>query len=432
VSVSSNGAQGNQPSARFDGPAISASGRFIAFESGATNLVIGDTNHTPDIFVRDRGSGITERVSVDSAGVAANAVSGQPAISASGRYVAFQSIASNLVPGDTNEERDIFVHDRETGATERVSVSSTGEEALNDGEAPSISANGRYVAWDSRARNLVPGDTNSTEDVFVHDRQTGVTERVSVDSEGNQTEFAGYNFGPVISANGRHVAWFSRATNLVPDDTNGRDDVFVHDRETGITERVSVNSAGGQSIGGGSAPSISSNGRYVAFFSDSPNLVADDTNHAGDVFVHDRVTGMTERVSVNSAGEEGHSFLGSDRANISANGRYVAFRSGFFDLVPDDTNDLSDIFVHDRATGTTERISVDTEGNESHGGLGSWESAISAKGRYVAFNSEATDLVPGDTNDEWDVFVHTRAVGSATPRPERSHLIRFEGARHGG
>jgi Tol biopolymer transport system component len=411
VSVDSAGNQGNGDSWNT---AISADGRYVAFMSGASNLVPGDTNGQLDVFVHDRGTGATSRVSVDSSGNQANAESGTPfmsaAISADGRYVAFYSGATNLVPGDTNNTSDIFVHDRETGVTERVSVDSAGVQGNSaSGQFAAISGDGRFVAFDSDATNLVAGDTNGVGDVFVHDRQTGVTQRVSVDSAGNQGN--GYSYdATAISADGRFVGFKSQATNLVPGDTNGAEDIFVHDRQTGVTQRVSVDSAGNQGNGWSEGPAISADGRYVAFYSLATNLVPGDTNGQWDVFVHDRQTGVTQRVSVDSAGNQGNG--GSMHTAISADGRYVAFMSSATNLVPGDTNGAEDIFVHDRQTGVTQRVSVDSAGNQGNDVASVVQIGISADGRYVAFSSNATNLVPDDTNGCQDVFVHDRGVAA--------------------
>jgi Tol biopolymer transport system component len=215
ASVSSDGVGGDDLSWESD---INADGRFVAFESGASNLVPGDTNGVPDIFVRDRATGTTERVSVSSEGVEGNSVSWNPAISPDGRYVVFMSYASNLVTGDTNLSGDIFVHDRQTGVTERVSVSNGSTEGNGDSFDPAVSTYGRYVAFISFASNLVTGDTNNRSDIFVHDRQTGVTERVSVSSAGAQSN--GFSELPDISGDGRFVTYYSAASNLVQNDTN--------------------------------------------------------------------------------------------------------------------------------------------------------------------------------------------------------------------
>ncbi|MFC6674097.1 TolB family protein [Marinobacterium aestuariivivens] len=401
VSVNSAGVEGNNFS---NVPAISADGRFVAFRSGASNLVAGDTNGTGDVFVHDRATGATSRVSVNSSGVEGNGDSARdiPAISADGRFVAFVSGANNLVAGDTNGEEDIFVHDRDIGATFRVSIDSAGNQANGSSFEPAISADGHFVVFHSFASNLVAGDTNPL-DVFVHDRVTGATTRVSVDSSGNQA--AGGSARPAISADGRFVAFGSGASNLVTGDTNGRPDVFVHDRDTGATTRVSVDSAGIEGNSDSDNPAISADGRFVAFNSRASNLVAGDTNGRYDVFVHDRVTGTTSRMSVDSAGVEGNgdSFTQSD---ISADGRFTTFPSRASNLVTGDTNSTNDVFVHDRLTGTTSRVSVDSAGVEANGS--SSNPAISADGRFVAFSSGASNLVASDTNGAFDVFVHGR------------------------
>src|SRR6058998_1751352 len=236
----------------------------------------------------DRQTGTTERVSVDSAGNQGNGDSTDVALSADGRFVAFTSVAPDLVTGDTNGAMDVFVHDRQTGTAERVSVDSAGNQANGDSTDVALSADGRFVAFTSAAPDLVAGDTNGAADVFVHDRQTGTTERVSVDSAGTQAN--GSSFGRALSADGRFVAFISVAPDLVAGDTNGVADVFVHDRQTGTTERVSVDSAGNQANGDSTDVALRADGRFVAFTSAAPDLVAGDTNGAADVFVHDRGT----------------------------------------------------------------------------------------------------------------------------------------------
>jgi Tol biopolymer transport system component len=399
ASVSSAGAQGDDYS---ESPSISADGRFVAFQSDATSLVPGDTNGYADIFVHDRSTGETARVSVSSAGEQGNGGSYEPSISADGRYVAFRSAASDLVPGDTNHHNDVFVHDRLTGETTRVSVTSAGGQGNGSSYDPSISADGEFVAFQSYASNLVPADTNGYADVFVHDRQTGETTRVSVSSSGNEGNDASNS--PSISADGWFVASESQASDLVPGDTNGVQDVFVHDRSTGETTRVSVSSAGEQGNGSSYDPSMSAGGEFVAFRSAASDLVPVDTNNVDDIFVHDRSTGETTLVSVSSSGEQGTGV--SYDPCVNADGGCVAFRSAASNLVPDDTNARHDIFVHNRLTGKTTRVSVSSAGEQGNGH--SDDPSISADGRFVAFHSGATNLVADDTNAADDVFVHER------------------------
>lgn len=428
VSISSEGELANWDI--YDS-AISADGRYVAFSSYASNLVPGDTNKKFDVFVHDRATGETERVSVSSSGKQGNDTSLAPSISADGRYVAFESYANNLVAGDTNQWPDVFVHDRATGSTKRISVSSNGIEGNNYSLSPSISADGRYVTFESYARNLVSEDTNRKCDVFVHDRKTGVTERVSLDSDGTQGN--SHSRASSISADGRFVVFQSAARNLVPEDTNKTWDIFVRDRVEGITERVSVDSNGNQSsirweeyvdewppgsrpFPLSNHPFISADARYVTFASYADNLVSEDTNKAGDIFIHDRVTGVTERVSVDSNGNQANQW--SYRATMSADGRYVTFISDASNLVPEDTNRGWDVFVHDRKTGATERVSVDIDGKQvEHLILEYFFPTVSADGRYVTFLSDASNLVPGDTNGSTDAFVRDRGP-NCTKVPE--------------
>lgn len=412
VSISTSGAEANGESG---GAEISGNGRFVAFHSLATNLVAGDTNGQPDVFVHDRATGRPTRVSVTSSGEQANVGSGSPSISGDGRFVAFHSAASNLVPADTNRNIDVFVHDRRTGRTERVSVSSTREEGNGSAMQPSISADGRYVVFTSFSSTLVADDRNPSWDIFLHDRATHRTSLVSLSSTGEQ----GNNLSdyPHISANGRHVVFTSIATNLVEGDTNRISDIFVRDLHAGTTVRASVSSGGSEPNGGGSGPGvIDGRGRFVAFTSYASNLVPGDTNHVRDVFLRDLSTGRTTRVSVSSAGTQAEE--GGNVNSISWDGRYIAFDSISMDLVSDDTNAAYDGFLHDRVTGETVRISVSSGGHEGSPAFPISDSAagsLSASGRFAAFPSSASNLVFGDTNLAVDVFVHDLRPRSTCP-----------------
>jgi len=339
VSVSSREIQAN---ANAQGPVISANGRYVAFSSEASDLAPDDTNSATDVFVRDLVNGTTRRVSVSGAGSQSNGTSVATAISATGRYVAFGSDATNLVASDTNETWDVFVRDRSAGTTERVSVSSSGTEANAVTDIAAISAQGRYVAFHTFASNLVPGDTNGIADVFVRDRSTGTTERVSVSSSGAQAD-NGESAYPTISASGRFVAFHSTAANLVPGDSDFSNDVFLRDRLNGTTRRMSIG-ANGQPVFG-AFPSISAGGRYIAFTSTRQDWVPGDPGTL-DVFVRDRRTKTTELVSVRTDGTYGNDV--STGAAISGDGRYVAFHTLAWNLAPDDTNNTWDVFRRDR------------------------------------------------------------------------------------
>jgi Tol biopolymer transport system component len=433
-----------------EAPSINADGRFLAFDSHASNLIAGDTNERNDVFVRDRLGGKTTRVSVRTGGEQGSDASYVRGISADGRFVVFSSYASNLVAGDTDECNgrgpvscsDVFVRDRMTGKTTRVSVGIGGKQANgNSGEA-AISADGRFVAFSSYASNLVAGDNNNCvkkypgrypcADVFVHDRATGKTERVSVSSGGAQANGDSGRGRLAISANGRYVAFVSDASNLVAGDTNHEcfdsndrvhyncGDVFVRDRATEKTTRVSVSSGGTQANGASSEPSISADGRFVTFSSAASNLVAGDTSscvrmNCSDVFVRDRATGKTTLVSASSGGTQANG--PSSEPSISADGRFVAFSSYAANLVAGDTSscarmNCSDVFVRDRATGQTTRVSVSSAGKQANGS--SDNPSISADGHVVAFSSAASNLVNGDTNKLRDVFVRDRAAGTTS------------------
>jgi hypothetical protein len=403
ASINSNGEQGNDSSF---GASLSADGGYLAFASHATNFVEGDTNASQDIFVRDMQTGIVTRVSVDSNGVQGNGGSYPTlSLSADGRYIAFSSLASNLVSDDTNEIFDIFLHDMQTGVTTRVSVDSNGVQANNGSANSYIAADGRYIVFESDATNLVPGDTNGIADIFLHDMQTGVTTRVSVDSNGMEAN--NYSSLPSISADGRYISFYSYASNLVSGDTNQTLDIFLHDMQTGSTTRMSVDSNGAEANGSSySSSSISADSRYVAFGCSATNLVPGDTNGVNDIFVHDTQTGVTTRVSVDSNGVQAND--GSFFPSISADGRYIAFASGATNLVQNDNNGVFDIFVHDMQTGITTRVSVNTSGVEANSH--STNLFLSADGNYVAFESDATNLVQNDTNLRTDVFVYRQAV----------------------
>lgn len=400
VSVDSAGVQGDGDSY---GGSISADGRFVVLVSSASNLALGDTNGTWDVFVHDRQSGSTALVSVNSAGVQGDLASGGISpISPDGRYVAFRSLATNLVPDDTNGNLDVFVHDRENGETTRVSIGPDGRQGNQYSDGASLSADGRFVAFYSRASTLVAGDTNVGLDVFVRDRQAGVTSIVSVDSAGVQGNT--HSWEPSISDDGRFVAFHSDATNLIPGDTNGKTDIFVHDRQGGVTTRVSVSSAGVQGDHESVLSSISADGRFVAFQSSASNLVSGDTNGWDDVFVRDRQLSTTTRMSVGWTGMQGN--LDSWNPSISGDGLFVAFLSYATNLVPGDTNGWGDAFVHDRRTGITTRESVSSNGGQ--GNHHSYSGAISADGRFVVFSGRASNIVPGETKDTADAFVHDR------------------------
>lgn len=392
VSVSNTGEQG--AASRLGGKAaVSDGGRFTTFTSDGPTFVPGDTNSAGDVFVRDALTGTTTRVSVSENGEQADRYSFSSSISADGRYVAFASYATNLVPDDTNENADVFVRDTVAGTTTRVSVTGSGADGNAASSNPVISADGRQVTFGSLASNLVRGDTNRRQDVFVRDLAGGTTTRVNVSSSEEQAtddaaaEIA-LTFSSVVA--GRYVAFRSGATNLVADDTNGTWDVFVRDLVEGTTVRASVSDGGAQAdarmIGGFS---ITADGRHVVFESPASNLVDGDTDGKVDVFRRDLVAGTTTLIELAGAGESESGFL----AQISPDGRRLAYSSSGY----------GELLVRDLVTGDTTAIDVSGDGAPGNGA--SWNKAFSPDGSFIAFESTASNLVDGDTNAGRDVFV---------------------------
>ncbi|MHB8793781.1 MAG: hypothetical protein ACYC6O_10670, partial [Thermoleophilia bacterium] len=378
---------------------LSADNNFTAFASQASNLVSGDTNAAADVFMKDNRSGQTTRVSVPQAGGQATGVSDMPAVSSDGRYISFRSTAANLVTGDTNAAADIFRKDTQTGEIVRVSTSSAAAQSNGASDWSAISADGNQVAFRSSANNLVTGDTNNVADVFVKNITTGQTTLVSADSAAAQANNTSDRMD--ISADGRYVVFRSAASNLVAADTNGKWDVFVKDTQTGATTCLSQ---GGNSDSGW--PAISADGMYVTYPSSASNLVAGDTNAQRDIFKAGVADGVITRVNTSVAGAQTSGYCGIP--DISGDGRYVAFFSSAGTLVTGDTNGVLDIFRKDTLTGEVLRYSTSTAGAQSNGG--SNYPAISTDGLYISYASQASNLVTGDTNATWDVF-----LGSKTP-----------------
>lgn len=399
ISLGPGGVQGDGHSTR---PLLSRDGRYLAFTSAASNLVPGDTNAAGDVFVHDRLLGQIERVSVGSSGEQGNGGSQAAAISADGRWVLFSSNAANLVVGDTNGVMDSFLRDRIHGQTLRVSLGTGGIQANRACTAVGISGNGRVVGFYSNSTNLAPGIHGTLYQVFVRDLDSGETRCISVNASGTAGNH--HSFGPVLSDDGRFGAFEGLASNLVPGDTFNRADVFVFDLATDVLERVSISTSGLQGNGDSSAPAFSGDGRYVAFHSMAYNLVPGDGAVFLDVFVRDRLAGTTERVSESTAGilGNGDSWLPS----ISADGRFVSFSSMATNLVPGGTVSPFNIYVHDRSSRRTDRLSVAYAGGPASND--SILPSISADGMLVAFESNANNLVPGDTNNRADVFLLDR------------------------
>ncbi len=393
VSVTPNGVQADLGSYNT---AVSANGRYVAFMSQATNLAAHDNNGVFDVFVRDRVTHKTWLVSRSAPGVTGNGDSNNPSISANGRYVAFDSNASDLTAHDTNNNRDVFVYDRVKHQMRLVSRNSSGVQGASGSEGPSISDDGRYVAFSSGASNLIGADTNNVFDVFVHDRVTHKTGLVSRNSSGVQGNAASYN--PSVSATGRLIAFDSAADNLIAQDGNGSIDVFVYARVTHKTRLVSRTRSGAQGNDGSDLPSISANGRMVAFQSLASNFGS--SGPGLDVFVYDRQTHRLRLVSRSNAGVAGN---GPSRfPSISADGRVVVYASVADNLVGHDTNASVDVFAFNRTASRTRLVSQASAG--THGDAGSDNPSPSSNGKVVAFESNATNLIAHDTNNKSDIF----------------------------
>ena len=376
ISTSSSGVQGNISTSQA--PSISADGRYIVFESSAYNLVDRDTNNKSDIFLKDTLTGATTLVSTSSSGTQGNNHSSNPYISADGKHVVFESEASNLVDGDTNGYGDIFIKDIQTGVITLVSTSSSGVQGIFDSSNPSISADGKYVVFDSFSSNLVDGDTNDTLDIFLKDIQEGTLTLVSTSSSGIQGTRYYSSQNPSISADGRYVAFESQAANLVSGDTGVWQDIFLKDIQTGETTLVSASSSGSQEWHDSYNPSISADGRYVIFERYT-------SGYKRDIFLKDTQTGALTMVSTSSSGEVGNDV--SYTSSISADGRYVTFGSTASNLVSGDTNGYGDIFLKDTQTGTT--ILVASASSSGDLGNGYSSPSISGDGSNIAFVSGA-------------------------------------------
>ena len=409
VSLSSFGVAGNGESWA---PAISGNSRYVAFQSAADNLVDGDTNGVLDIFLHDRETGETRRVSRHEDGQQGNCDSQAPAISGGGRTVVFHSCALNLVDGDSNNVRDVFAYDRDTGEMERVSVHTDGTQANDVSGDPSVSGDSRIVAFWSYADNLIEGDNEGLADIFLHDQDNGATWRITINGAGDGGN--GDSRFPAISNDGRFVVFESDASNLTAGDDGIYRDILIFDRSSGATERVSVSDDEQAAEGESFAAAVSGSGRYVAFVSYAANLVDGDTNSLPDVFVRDRSDGRTLRVNVSNSGEQVQVLETDQEPTFSADGRYVAFKSRADNLVPDDTNEVGDIFRYDLQQGTISLVSVNGDGVQ--GNNASQSPSLSDTGRFVAFSSRASNLVARDGNEKRDIFVHD--IVGPPPPPE--------------
>ena len=407
-------------------PAVSSDGRFVAFSSSASNLVANDTNNHADIFVYDRTQKVVERVSVDSNGAEGNNDSSHPSISSDGRYVAFQSQASNLVPSDTNGQansaqgQDIFVYDRQAHTMERVSLTDGGGEADQASENPSISGDGNFVAFDSPASNLVSGFVHGPVNVYITNRGLHTIQGVTVPISDPAAIRSTLN--PVFARDGSALVFELAVTRLAftPPAYSYRD-IYVFDLASRTLTRVSGTSAGLAANGSqSSSPSISDDGQKIAFQSNLKNLNFYDLNNALDVFVFDRSTGKTRLVSVDQTGQN----LGSQDATspaISGDGQHVAFQTHSDNLVTPPTDGGQHIFMKDLSSDAVHVLSLNASNTLAD--QPSELPALSADGLVVAFESLAANLNPGDNNAATDIFVSTRPAAAPDSLALLSSLI---------
>lgn len=404
ISKSSTGAFGNAGSRTpQSGRGLSADGRIALFTSDASNLVPGDTNAYGDVFCYDTTTDALVRVNLGPGALQSNQSSGACAVSADGGMAVFWSFASNLVTNDLNGiTADVFSATTASASVTAISVTPLGVTASGQSDGIELSADGRYMVFSSFAPDVVPVlDQNNRRDVFLRDALAGQSGLVSISTTGIQGN--GDSTDPCISADGRFVAFQSLADNLVPNDTNATQDIFVRDIVLGSTSRVSVGSGGIQANGYCSFARISADGRFVAYASWASNLVPGDTNGTGDVFVYDRMTATTERVSVSTS--SGQSNAECSIPSISRDGRRVAFQSSGIGLVPGAGGTIGNVYLRDRQIGTTVLISCTPSGTQ--GNSHSYDPSLSVDGTVVLFTSQATDLVPGDSNLRADVFLRT-------------------------
>jgi Tol biopolymer transport system component len=392
-------------------PSLSGDGNRVAFWSYASNLVEGDTENSADVFVKDLATGDLILVSAAADGTKGNGNSMYPSLSADGTHVAFNSDASNLVEGDTNGHTDVFVKNLTTGAITRASTATNGTQGDHDSVVPSVSADGSRVAFWSYASNWVAGDTELTADIFVKDLNTGALVLASAAQDG--TRGNGTSDWASLSADGTKVAFESQASNLVAGDTEFSMDVFVKDLTTGTVTLASTADDGTKGNGYNGQPSLSADATRVAFESGSTNLDADETDETLDIYVKNLVTG--DLVLASDAEGGTNADVQSRTPSLSADGTHVAFYSQASNLVPGDTDTLPDVLVKNLLTGDLVLASTAEDGTKGNGA--SYDASLSVDGSRIAFTSAATNFGEGDTDSLTDVYVKGSAAVIEPPAP---------------
>lgn len=406
VSQSTSGGLGNGASSRLQ---ISGDGDFAVFQSTARNLVSNDqVQHGTEVFEANLMTGAITDISVSPTGGAENGPSTLPSVSANGTYVAFASSASNLVPGGTTGDKNVFLRDMVTGVTTQVSLTPSGGQPQGASTRPSISANGQYITYDSNATDLVQPSIAKTgfTQIYLYNTATGVTTLESLGTNGQPGN--GPSLRASISSDGTEVAFVSGATNLIPNDTSKYRNIFEIDLATGVISLVSVSDTGGASNGpsdNSTRPSISSDGQYVGFESEATDVVPGVTNNDWQAYVRDTVNNTTTLVSVTPTGQPGDA--SSTRPAVNATGQYVAYESNAHDIVPKDRNHERDVFLRDTVNDTNTLVSVALGGDGAGSNGLSLRPSISASGSEILFASQGSNLVSQGGNGDQQIYLAT-------------------------
>jgi len=408
--------------------AISADGRYVGFDSTATNLIAGGNSFAQNVFVHDTQTDLTTLVSKNKDGTdGGNALSTTPYLSNDGRYVVFSSNASDIVLNDNNGNRDVFLYDMQLNTMKLVSKNNAGTGSANGASfAYDISADGRYIAYESSAADIVANDSNGTYDIYIYDAVTDITILASKSKLGTGTANSASK-APSLSSDGRYVTFYSSATDMASTDTDTKNDVFIYDRVTNVTALVSINtSLAGSGNGNSWNAKISKGANYVTFSSTSSDLVLNDTNNSTDVFLYDVTTSQITLVSKNTTGTgtgNGYSYS----PMISSNGQFVTYSSQASDLVSADTNANQDIFLYDSQLDSNVLVSSNVTGIDSANGYSTCNT-ISSDGRYILFSSSATNITLISNNEgpeTFDAFIYDRLSGTAV-------TVSTNGIRTGG
>jgi len=381
------------------GGVVSNDGRYVVFATSSPGIVAGDGNGVTDVFLHDTTTGIVTLVSRNAAGGSANNYSSNPALSANGKFISFDSQATDLAGATTAGISGALVYRYSVanGRIKLVSKTPNGSRPASGAFHSVISATGRYIAYTSRAHDIVRGDHNSDGDVFRYDATTDQTIKISETLDGLETDKS--SSASAISGNGRYVAWRSIATNLGPADTNNDEDAYVSDVETGAITLISHDASG--TAVGGRPTGISDNGKIVALTSSSDQLALPDTDDVEDAYVYNAATDSVRLISVPSP--EG-AIVSAVTSSISANGRYIAFTG----LAVNEDINQGDVYLYDRQTRLSTTISVTPAGSAANSG--SMDPSVSRSGNFVAFSSLASNLV-GDTHGIYDIFLWSRTLG---------------------